>query len=197
MIHSKDIQIRETNTDDFNDIMTVEKQAFGYDKEARLVAELLADRTAKPMVSLLAFHKDEAIGHILFTRAYFDNQEAQPMMHILAPLAVKPEYQRQGIGGMLIQAGIEKLREKCSNLVFVLGHAAYYPKYGFIPHAARLGYPAPYLIPEEFSDYWMVQPISPKGFEVGKGKIRCSDELNKPEHWRDDESDREPDILTK
>lgn len=43
------------------------------------------------------------------------------MMHILAPLAVKPEYQRQGIGGMLIKAGIEKLQEKGSNLVFVLG----------------------------------------------------------------------------
>ena len=75
-------------------------------------------------------------------------------------------------------------------LVFVLGHKEYYPKYGFIPDAARLGYPAPYPILEQFSDYWMVQAISPKGFDVDKGKIRCSDELNKPEHWRDDESDR-------
>lgn len=190
MINLNNIQIRETNTNDFKDIMTVEKQAFGYDKEAKLVADLLADKTAEPMVSLLAFYEDEAIGHILFTRAYFDNQEAQPMMHILAPLAVKPEYQRQGIGGMLIQAGIEILRKKDSNLVFVLGHAAYYPKFGFLPDAAKLGYPAPYPIAEEFSDYWMVQAIDPKGLEVGKGKIRCSNELNKPEHWRDDESDR-------
>ena len=112
------------------------------------------------------------------------------MMHILAPLAVKPEYQRQGIGGMLIRAGIERLQEKGSCLVFVLGHKEYYPEYGFIPDAARLGYPAPYPILEQFSDYWMVQAIRPKGFDVDKGKIRCSDELNKPEHWRDDESDR-------
>jgi putative acetyltransferase len=112
------------------------------------------------------------------------------MMHILAPLAVKPEYQRQGIGGMLINAGIEKLREKGSNLVFVLGHKEYYPKYGFIPHAARLGYPAPYPIPEEYSDCWMVQSISPEGFDVGRGKIKCSNELNKPEHWRGEETDR-------
>ncbi|NDV64879.1 GNAT family N-acetyltransferase [Bacteroides sp. 224] len=190
MTYPKNIQIRETNANDFNDIMTVEKQAFGYDKEAQLVAKLLADKTAEPIVSLLAFHQGEAVGHILFTRAYFDNQETQPMMHILAPLAVKPEYQRQGIGGMLIKAGIEKLQEKGSNLVFVLGHAEYYPKYGFLPDAARLGYPAPYPIAEEYSDYWMVQAIGPKGFEVGKGKMRCCDELNKPEHWRDDESDR-------
>ena len=177
MINSINIQIRETNTDDFDSIMTVEKQAFGYDKEAQLVADLLADKTAEPMVSLLAFYKGEAVGHILFTRAYFDGQGAQQMMHILAPLAVKPEYQRQGIGGMLIRAGIERLQEKGSCLVFV-------------SDAARLGYPAPYPILEQFSDYWMVQAISPKGFDVDKGKIRCSDELNKPEHWRDDESDR-------
>jgi len=91
---------------------------------------------------------------------------------------------------MLIRAGIERLQEKGSCLVFVLGHKEYYPKYGFMPDAARLGYPAPYPILEQFSDYWMVQAISPKGFDVDKGKIRCSDELNKPEHWRDDESDR-------
>ena len=126
MINSINIQIRETNTDDFDSIMTVEKQAFGYDKEAQLVADLLADKTAKPMVSLLAFYKGEAVGHILFTRAYFDGQGAQQMMQILAPLAVKPEYQRQGIGGMLIRAGIERLQEKGSCLVFVLGHKEYY-----------------------------------------------------------------------
>lgn len=62
MINSINIQIRETNTDDFDSIMTVEKQAFGYDKEAQLVADLLADKTAKPMVSLLAFYKGEAVG---------------------------------------------------------------------------------------------------------------------------------------
>lgn len=190
MINSNYIQIRETGADDFNDIMTVEEQAFGYDKEAKLVAGLLADKTAEPMVSLLAFHNNEAVGHILFTRTYFDNREVQPMMHILAPLAVKPEYQRQGIGGMLIQAGIEKLREKGSSLVFVLGHKEYYPKHGFIPGAARLGYPPPYPIQEAHNDYWMVRAIGPEGFEVGKGQINCCDELNKPEHWRDDESDR-------
>lgn len=184
------IQIRETVINDFNHIMEVETLAFGYDKEAKLVADLLVDNTAQPIVSLLAFHKEEPIGHILFTRAYFSGQEEQPIMHILAPLAVKPEYQRQGIGGMLIKAGIEHLQEIGSNLVFVLGHKEYYPKYGFIADANRLGYPAPYPMPEEYSDYWMVQPISPKGFSIGKGKIQCCDELNKPEHWRDDESDR-------
>ncbi|MCC8145271.1 MAG: N-acetyltransferase [Bacteroidales bacterium] len=190
-INREFIQIRETIADDFNSIMDVEKQGFGYDKEAYLVADLLNDRTGEPRLSLLAFYKDEPVGHILFTRAYFDGHDDQPMMHILAPLAVKPEYQRKGIGGMLIREGIRLLREKGSNLVFVLGHKEYYPKYGFSPQAERLGYPAPYPIPEEYADYWMVQAISEKGLAVGKGKIRCCDELNKPQHWRDDDADKE------
>ena len=184
------IQIRETNPNDFNHIMEVEKQAFGYDKEAKLVAELLTDTSAEPIISLIAFHNQEAVGHILFTRAYFAEQTEQPMMHILAPLAVKPKYQNRGIGGLLIKTGLQILQSRGSNLVFVLGHKEYYPKYGFIPNANRLGYPAPYPMPEEYSDYWMVQPLGDKGFDVGKGKVKCSDELNKPEHWRDDESDR-------
>ncbi|NDV45568.1 N-acetyltransferase [Paludibacter sp. 221] len=187
---SNNIQIRETNPNDLNDIMTVVKQGFGYDKEAELVAGLLTDHTAEPIVSLLAFCNEEAIGHILFTRARFDSEQEQPMMHILAPLAVKPQYQRQGIGGALIKAGIKLLQEKGSHLVFVLGHKEYYPKYGFISGAENLGYPPPYPIPEKYSDYWMVQPISDKGFDAGKGKIKCADVLNQPEHWRDDESDK-------
>ncbi len=190
MINLNNIQIRETNENDFNLIMEVEKQAFGYDKESKLVADLLTDATAKPMVSLLAFHNEEAAGHIFFTRAYFAKQEVQPMMHILAPLAVKPEYQHQGIGGLLIKTGLQILQNRGSNLVFVLGHKEYYPQYGFMPKAEHLGYPAPHPILEEYSDCWMVQPIGEKGFDVGKGKIKCCEELNKPQHWRDDESDR-------
>ena len=190
MIHLNEIQIRETTPSDLNTIIQIQEQAFGYEKEARLTAELLTDKSAEPMVSLLAFYRQEAIGHILFTRAYFTGQQAQPLMHILAPLAVKPAYQRQGIGGILIQAGLQLLESKGSHLVFVLGHKEYYPKYGFIPQAARLGYPAPYPIPDEFADYWMVQPLGKTGFNAGKGKIKCSDVLNRPEHWRDDESDR-------
>lgn len=186
----KDIKIRETTAEDFNDILDVERMAFGYDKEAKLVSELLADKSAEPMVSLLAFHNDRAIAHILFTRACFKGIKESPMIHILAPLAVKPEYQRQGIGGMLIEAGIQRLQTMGAQLVFVLGHKEYYPRYGFMPQAARLGYPAPYPIPDEYGDCWMVQPIGERGFDIGKGEIQCSDILNKPEHWRDEESDR-------
>lgn len=182
--------IKETTIADFDAIMEMEKQAFGYDKEARLVAQLLGDKTAKPFVSLLAFHNEEAIGHILFTRAYFSDRADSPMMHILAPLAVKPAYQRQGIGGMLIKEGLSLLRTMGSEVVFVLGHKEYYPKYGFVPYAASLGYLPPYPMPKENEVCWMVQPIGQIGYGIGTGTVKCCNELNRPEHWRNDESDR-------
>ncbi len=94
-MNTNNIIIRETVANELDVIMTIHEQAFGYHKEAQLTADLLADPTGEPVVSLLAFAGDEPVGHILFTRAYFAGQEHSPMMHILAPLAVKPEYQRQ------------------------------------------------------------------------------------------------------
>ena len=59
MINSINIQIRETNTDDFDSIMTVEKQAFGYDKEAQLVADLLAELRAGEALVV-----EDAVAHL-------------------------------------------------------------------------------------------------------------------------------------
>lgn len=183
---TENITIRETENKDRNTIFEVEKFAFGYDKEARLTEALLNDPTAKPTLSLLAFHNEKAVGHILFTRVYMNEMsEDQPLIHILAPLAVVPEYQKQGIGGMLIKAGLEKLKQAGSEVVFVLGHIGYYDKHGFIPDAGKLGYEAPYPIPQKFADAWMVQSLNPEGFAIKKGTVVCANELNKPEHWRE------------
>lgn len=182
----KNIQIRETNNDDFKDIMIVEEQAFGFVKEAELTASLLNDETAKPFLSLLAFHNDKAVGHILFTRIYFNKMNSsQLLIHILAPLAIIPDYQKQGIGGLLIEEGLKRLKEMGSKMVFVLGHMEYYPKFGFIPDAKKLGFSAPFPIPEKYANAWMVQSLIPEGFVINSGKVICANELNKPEHWRE------------
>lgn len=189
-IEKEEIIIRETAAGDLENVLNVLKRSFGYDKEAKLVKELWNDPTAEPVVSLIALHRNEPAGYILFTRACFEEANEQPLMHILAPMGVIPELQQNGIGGMLIEAGIEKLKELGSRIVYVLGHKEYYPKYGFRPHAAKWGYEAPYPVPEAYSDYWMIQYITPDQALVPKGKIRCADTLNRPEHWRDEEADR-------
>lgn len=179
------IQIKETSINDINEIIHVEKLAFGSEEEALLTTNLLKDKSAEPMLSLLAFDNKKAIGHILFTRAYINSIKNETLIHILAPLAVIPEYQNQGIGGMLIRESIKRLKDLGSELVFVLGHITYYPKYGFIPDAKKLGYPAPYPIPEEVKDAWMVQSLNPKGFVIEKGNIICASAMDKPEYWRE------------
>jgi putative acetyltransferase len=64
---------------------------------------------------------------------------------------------------MLIREGLRKLKEIGVEMVFVLGHMKYYPQYGFTPDAGRLGFPAPYPIPPEHADAWMVQALSSDG----------------------------------
>ncbi len=181
----KNIKIKESGTNDFKNIMEVEEQAFDSDEEAKLTEKLLKDKTANPILSLLAFHKNEAIGHVLFTRVYIDEMTNQPLLHILAPLAIKPGYQKRGIGELLIKEGLKRLKEMGSEMVFVLGHTEYYPKFGFVPDAQKIGFSAPFPIPEKFADAWMVQSLNPEGFHNKTGKIICADELNKPELWRE------------
>ncbi len=180
----KNIKTVETDSSHFNQIMEVEKMAFGSDEEAELVAHLLADKSAEPVVSLLAFHGEEAVGHILFTRAWLEG-DAGPKMHILAPLAVKPAFQKQGIGGLLIREGIEKLKLLGVELVFVLGHIEYYPKYGFTPNAAKFGLLPTFPVPDEVADAWMVQALTGKGIGEARGRVICADEMNKLEYWRE------------
>ncbi len=178
------MHIREASDSDLNDVLYVERIAFGYDKEAELVRELLDDSSAKPLLSLLAFNDDRVVGHILFTSVRFEKEPNTPTMSILAPLAVVPDAQEQGVGGKLIKKGLQLLADFGVDLVFVLGHPEYYPRYGFKP-AGHLGFEAPYPIPDENADAWMVQELRPDVIGSVRGKIVCADALNKPEHWRE------------
>lgn len=177
------MEIRESSPSDIKDIMDVETIAFGYEKEAFLTKDLLEDETARPYLSLLAFDGDDPVGHILFTKARLDPERSDISFYLLAPLAVIPEYQGKGVGGELIRTGLKILKEKGADLVFVLGHTEYYPKFDFLPAGVR-GFDAPYPIPEIHSDAWMVQELRSGMIGSVKGKIICASALNRPEHWR-------------
>jgi putative acetyltransferase len=175
--------IRETTVDDLNEILIVEREAFNSDKEANLTKEMLNDPSAEPLISLIAISKNQAVGHILFTTAHLSNNP-KVSISILAPLAIIPDFQKQGIGSKLIKKGLEILSKSDFDLVFVLGHPKYYPKFGFTA-ARKFGFEAPYPIPEEDADAWMVQALQPNIIGKVSGKVVCCDALNKPEHWRE------------
>ncbi len=176
------MHVREATDSDLDAVLRVECDAFGHDKEAELVRHLMADPSAQPLLSLLAWVDEQAVGHVLFTRVRV-GQAVNPAA-ILAPLAVVPDAQKQGVGTALVRAGLERLAGSGVELVFVLGHPGYYPRHGFAPAGVH-GLEAPYPIPTEHADAWMVQALQPDVIGTVRGKIICADALNKAEYWRE------------
>jgi putative acetyltransferase len=179
--------IKVAKESDRNEILNIHKHAFGKEKGpviSKLVDDLLDDETAKPILSLVAVNDDKLIGHILYTKAIITQTELSVSAQILAPLAILPDAQKRGIGQKLINEGLKRLKTSGTELVFVLGHPAYYPRCGFVP-AGQQGFEAPYPIPEEYSAAWMVQALNGDALRNINGKVKCSKVLNEPQHWRE------------
>jgi len=175
--------IRETGDADLNDILLVERKAFDSSREADLTRDLLADPIAKPLLSLMAVVEGQPAGHILFTAARLLGCSREVAVSFLAPLAVVPKFQKQGVGSALVKEGLERLAKLGVDLVFVVGHPGYYPRHGFA-QAGKLGFETPYPFPEEHADAWMVCALRPGLIGVVSGRVVCCDVLNKPELWR-------------
>ena len=125
--------IRPEQAEDHSDVRRVNELAFGRDAEARLV-ELL--REAPHVISLVAVSGDRLVGHIMFSPVTVDGCPEE-FGFGLAPIAVLPDCQRQGVGSELIRAGLAECRARGIGFVVVLGHAGYYPRFGFATAADR------------------------------------------------------------
>lgn len=123
--------IRHARAADHAAIAEVVEAAFGQPDEARLVARLRADGDV--LFELVALDEGRVTGHILFSRLWADSQH---LYAALAPLAVRPGLQRTGVGSALARASLEQAREFGAHGVIVLGHPAYYPRFGFSAAAA-------------------------------------------------------------
>ncbi|MDJ0519663.1 MAG: N-acetyltransferase [Trichodesmium sp. MO_231.B1] len=175
--------IRKALDSDLENILSVERAAFGSEDGAEIVQKLLGDNSAQPIISLVAFQENRAVGHIFFSRATLE-PNVPLSLSILGPLAVVPDAQKQGIGGKLIKNGLDILSESGVDLVFVLGHPTYYPRFGFKP-AGNLGFEPSYPILEKNADAWMVQALRPGIIGNFRGKVICADSLNEPQYWQE------------
>jgi putative acetyltransferase len=134
------IHIRPEADRDSNAIRLVNCRAFGGDEEARLVDALRQGGYLR--VSLVAVSDGQVVGHILFSDLPIVTDARIVPALSLAPMAVLPEYQRQGIGSALARASLEECRKLGHRIVIVVGHPDYYPRFGFSSKlAARLGSP--------------------------------------------------------
>jgi predicted N-acetyltransferase YhbS len=181
------LEIRTASPLELDEILGVHRAAFGVAEGpeiVELVRNLLVDDTASPHLSLVAIDKGDPVGHVLFTRARLTGPEEPLSIQLLAPLAVRPEAQKRGVGTRLIEAGLTELKQAGVALVFVLGHPGYYPRCGFTP-AGVLGFEAPYPIPEKNAAAWMVLDLTGTLFGKVSGRVRCAEALDRPEYWRE------------
>ncbi len=181
------VSIRSATDTDRVELLAVHMSAFGKEQGpeiVELVSGLLADATATPRFSLVAEIGGRVVGHVLFTAVRLQGSRNSFSAQILAPLAVSKEHQGEGIGGSLISEGLKQLAASGVELVFVLGHPHYYRKFGFRP-AGVLGYEAPYPIPIEHEDAWMVRELKAGVLGSARGRIQCAEALDQPRHWQE------------
>ena len=139
------MKIRSEQPADIAAVRAVNGAAFETSTEADLVDALRTE--AHPIVSLVAEENGAVVGHILFSPVTLLGHADLKVMG-LAPMAVLPGQQRQGIGSALVRAGLQRCRELGCDAVVVLGHAGYYPRFGFVP-ASRFGIASEYDVPED------------------------------------------------
>jgi len=167
------LTIRPETSEDVAAIRHVNEEAFGGTGEADLV-EKLRSRQAFT-ISLVATWKDKVVGHILFSPVTVESECSSFEAIALAPMAVLAAYQRKGIGSQMVRAGLEECRRLGHEIVVVLGHPDYYPRFGFIaakPKSIDCEFEAP-------DEAWMVLELREGALTERSGTVKFQPEFHK------------------
>lgn len=164
--------IREETRSELEAIYAIHITAFPSPAEAELVKRL--QLSASPLISLVAEEADTLIGHILFSPVILDADSTLALMG-LAPMAVMPDRQKQGIGSALVEAGLKRCAELEIGAVAVLGHPGFYPKFGFTP-STEFAIKSEYDVP---SEVFMLKELSEGYLNNASGTIRYHEEFSK------------------
>lgn len=166
------IIVRAETAGDYLAVRQVNELAFGGSAEAALVDKLRA--VADPQVSLVAVKDGHVVGHIFFSPVSIEISDAASLALGLAPMAVLPQYQKQGIGSQLVREGLKECQRMGCNVVIVLGHPEYYPRFGFVP-AKEKGLRCEYPVPDEV---FMVAELEPDALTGQRGLVKYRPEFS-------------------
>ena len=158
------MEIREETGADIEAIRRVNRCAFAQDQEGNIVDALRSNGAA--LLSLVAILDGELVGHIMYSPAVVGETTGAA----LGPMAVLPEFQRQGIGSRLVEAGNQRLKERGCPFIIVVGHAEYYPRFGFTP-ASKHNIRCEWELPDDVFMIAVLDPLKMQGVS-GLAKYR-------------------------
>jgi putative acetyltransferase len=174
--------IRPETPADYLAIKEVNDLAFGQLNEGELVENLRKNPKFATELSLVAEANGKIVGHILFFPIAIKLAAGKEKETIsLAPLAVRPEFQKQGIGGELIREGLKACKQSGYDSVIVFGHPEYYPKFGFRP-AGTWGIKDTFGAPAEA---FMALELKEGALEGASGVVELPEEFKVPEEVKD------------
>jgi len=175
------VKIRASGESDKRSIRKVHQNAFDQpegDTVSQLAIDLLEDKTALPILSLVAEQDNEIIGNVIFSSVNIEGGEGVSA-YILAPLAVTRFAHGKGIGTLLINKGLETLKERGAEIVLVYGDPNYYKRTGF-KAGHNLKPPHKLSYPEEA---WMAQEFEEGILTKTQGTVQCAISLSSPANW--------------
>ncbi len=172
----RDAMIRPEETGDIENVHLLNVQAFGQPMEARIVDALREH--CRDLLSLVAVADGNLVGHILFSPATIEQSDGTIMRGMgLAPMAVLPEWQRKGIGSQLVERGLEQLAARRCPFVIVIGHADFYPRFGFEP-ASKYDVHSEWAVPDEA---FMIRILDANAMRGRSGLARYRPEFAEPD----------------
>ena len=176
------MNIRKATPGDRAGILRVHALAFPQDERdrvAKLAADLLTEQTTPPILYLMAEVDGLLAGHVAFSPV-FRAEDRDFRGYILAPVGVRPDVQRRGVGSALIQHGLRLLGEDGVQVVFVYGDPAYYGRFGFSAESAR-PYTAPYPLQMPFG--WQALALNDPPLAGTPALVSCVASLRDPLLW--------------
>lgn len=177
-INHQTCTIRPETHDDYQSIYQLNKTAFGRENEAVLIDNIRDSYNYIPTLSLVAIINDQIVGYIMFSYIDLINYHAFGVNKMktlgLAPLAVAPTHQKQGIASQLIATGFQLASDRGEPLIVILGEPGFYQKFGCLP-AINYQIESASNIP---SKYWMIKPLE-NYHDLYKGQV------NYPEYFND------------